>query len=206
MNIIDRFHNWRRKLRWNKQYRRGRWESLKTGKELTRYTTIIRYLTDYGKQNPSILDIGCGEGVLNEKLPKDYTYSYFLGIDFSKVSIEKAILKNFPNAEFQCRDIHNFNPERKFDVIVFNEVFYYIHEKERMNVLQKMISHLEDNGIIIASIYREAPHLWKFFDDTLENINFVTVRTEEELRYWQIGVYCKKGCKENITQMVGSSQ
>lgn len=192
MNIIDKFHNWRRKLRWNKQYRRGRWESLKTYKEVSRYATITSYLTTFGKANPSILDLGCGEGVLNEKLPEDFKYSYFMGIDFSKVSIDMANAKRFPDAVFQCHDIHKFTPTRKFDIIVFNEVFYYIHEKERMNVLNRMISHLEDDGIIIASIYREAPHLWKFFYDKLENLDFVTVRTQEELRYWQIGAFKKK--------------
>lgn len=192
MNIIDKFHNWRRQQRWNRQYSSGRWDNLKTSKELSRYTTLIDYMTKYGKANPSILDLGSGEGVLNEKLPQDYTYSYFLGIDFSKVSIEKASEKKFTNAEFQCHDIHKFTPERKFDIIVFNEVFYYIHEKERMNVLLRMIEHLEDDGVIIASIYREAPHLWEFFNQTLEKINFVTVKTEEELRYWQIGAFRKK--------------
>jgi len=197
LNTLDKFHNWRRKLRWDKQYAKGRWDSMKTSKELSRYSTIIGYLTILGKENPSILDLGSGEGVLNEKLPAHYMYNYFLGIDFSKVSIEKAKAKEFPNAEFQCKDIHTFTPERKFDVIIFNEVFYYVHEKERVKVLEKMIDHLEDDGIIISSIYREAPHLWELFNQRLEKINFVTVRTEEELRYWQIGVYCKKGSENN---------
>ena len=191
MNALDKFNNWRRKLRWDKQYRKGRWDSLKTNKELSRYSTIVGYLTILGKEHPSILDLGCGEGVLNEKIPH-VDYSYFLGIDFSGVSIEKAKEKKFENAEFECADVHKFMPKRKFDVIVFNEVFYYIHETERANVLNRMIEHLENDGIIIASMYREAPHLWEYFT-VLDKINFVTVKTEEENRFWQIGVFSKKG-------------
>jgi predicted TPR repeat methyltransferase len=191
MDTLDKFNNWRRKLRWDKQYRKGRWDSLKTNKELSRYSTIVGYLTILGKANPSILDLGCGEGVLNEKIPH-LDYSYFLGVDFSKVSVEKAAEKNFENAEFVCADVHKFTPKRKFDIIVFNEVFYYIHETERANVLNRMIDHLEDDGIIITSIYREAPHLWEYFD-ILDKINFVTVKTEEETRFWQIGAFAKKG-------------
>lgn len=191
MDALDKFNNWRRKLRWDKQYRKGRWDSLRTNKELSRYSTIVGYLTILGKANPSILDLGCGEGVLNEKIPH-LDYSYFLGVDFSKVSVEKAAEKNFENAEFVCADVHKFTPKRKFDIIVFNEVFYYIHETERANVLSRMIDHLEDDGIIITSIYREAPHLWEYFD-ILDKINFVTVKTEEETRFWQIGAFAKKG-------------
>lgn len=191
MDALDKFHNWRRKLRWNKQYRKGRWDSLKTNKELSRYATIVGYMTILGKENPSILDLGCGEGVLNEKIPH-LDYSYFLGVDYSDVSVEKAKEKNFENAEFECADIHKFIPKRKFDIIVFNEVFYYVHEKERDTVLQRMIDHLEEDGIIITSMYRDNPANWVHFE-VMDKINFVTVKTEEETRFWQIGVFSKKG-------------
>lgn len=190
MDFVDKFHNWRRKMRWDKQYRKGRWDSLKSNKELSRYSTIVGYLTILSKPNPSILDLGSGEGVLNEKIPH-VDYSYFMGVDYSKVSIDKAKEKNFENADFVCADLHTFSPGRKFDVIVFNEVFYYIHDSEKANVLNRMIDHLEDDGIIITSIYRESPGTWKYFD-ILEKINFVTVKTEEETRFWQIGVFSKK--------------
>lgn len=190
MNLLDKFHNWRRKLRWNKQYKNGRWDSLKSSKELGRYKTIVEYLNNFVKEKPSILDLGCGEGVLNERLG-DFDYSYFQGMDFSKVSIDKAKEKQFPDADFVCDDIHKFVPSRKFDVIIFNEVFYYIHETERENVLNRMIEHLEENGIIIVSIYRESPQYWEYFN-ILERIDFVTIRTDEEKRFWQLGAFRKK--------------
>jgi len=64
MNIIDKFHNWRRKQRWNKQYRKGRWDNLKGEKESGRYKKLVEYTSKYGSANPDILDLGCGEGVL----------------------------------------------------------------------------------------------------------------------------------------------
>ena len=89
MNILDKFHHWRRKRRWDKQYKIGRWESLKSERESRRYYQIINYLKEYGPVNPSILDLGCGDGVLNERM-KEFQYSHFLGLDFSKVSIDLA--------------------------------------------------------------------------------------------------------------------
>jgi len=43
MNIIDKFHNWRRKQRWNKQYKKGRWDNLRKPIEADRYKTIINH-------------------------------------------------------------------------------------------------------------------------------------------------------------------
>ena len=189
MNIIDKFHNWRRKQRWNKQYRNGRWNSLKKPIEASRYTTIKDYISTYAKNKPTILDLGSGEGVLNEYLDSD-SYAYFLGMDFSKVSIEKANTKQFPNSEFISADLHNYTPDRKFDVIIFNEAFYYVHESEKENVLQRMLDKLEENGILIISIYREGLGCWEYFNN-LQLLDNKVVTTQEEKRYWKIAVYKK---------------
>ncbi|MBC8753697.1 class I SAM-dependent methyltransferase [Kordia sp. YSTF-M3] len=187
MNLIDKFHNWRRKQRWNKQYKKGRWDNLRNPIEANRYKTIIDFITSHGKKQPSILDLGAGEGVLNEYLDAEM-FSYFLGMDFSDVSIQKAKAKNFSKAEFVTADIHTYKPTRKFDVIIFNEAFYYIHESEKQNVLDRMLSHLEANGILIVSIYREGVGCWEYFEK-LQRLGFTVVKTEEEKTYWKVGVY-----------------
>ena len=192
MNIIDKFHHWRRKLRWNKQYKSGRWDSLQSEKEATRYKEIVDLIAKHSTESRSILDIGCGDGVLNMRMG-ELPYSYFLGIDFSSVSIDKANEHNFSNSEFMTADAISFKPSRNFDVIVFNEAFYYIHDSEKQNVLDRMMDHLNDNGILIISIYREGTGCWEYFKENprLKELDFTTVRTDEELRYWKIGAYKK---------------
>jgi 2-polyprenyl-3-methyl-5-hydroxy-6-metoxy-1,4-benzoquinol methylase len=192
MNILDKFHNWRRKRRWDKQYKRGQWENLKSEKESKRYYQIIDYIKSYGTSNPVILDIGCGDGVLNERM-QDLKFSHFIGLDFSKVSIEQAKKKKFPKSEFISEDIVSYRPERNFDVIVFNEAFYYIHETEKDNVLNRMLKHLNNGGIIITSIYREGTGCWEYFQENpkLKELEFTTITTDEALQYWKIGVYKK---------------
>jgi trans-aconitate methyltransferase len=189
MNILDKFHNWRRKQRWNRQYKKGRWNSLKKPIEASRYHTIKDFINTYAKAQPSILDLGSGEGVLNEYLDLN-SYTYFLGMDFSKVSIEKAKLKKFPNSNFITADIHSYTPKRKYDVIIFNEAFYYVQDSEKENVLNRFLTYLEDNGILIVSIYREGTSCWKYFNN-LKQLNHKVVTTNQEKTYWKIGVYKK---------------
>lgn len=192
MNLLDKFHNWRRKQRWNRQYKKGRWQSLRSEKEALRYQKIIEYISRFSPKNPSILDIGCGDGLLTERInPEDY--SYFLGLDFSRESIKIAKGKKLPKAEFLAADAVKYRPQQEFDVIVFNEAFYYIHETEKQNVLNRMLKNLAKDGIIITSIYREGHGCWEYFkgDKRLKELDFTTVNTNEELRYWKIGVYKK---------------
>tara|TARA_R110002072_G_scaffold1587_1_gene13270 strand:+ start:66159 stop:66761 length:603 start_codon:yes stop_codon:yes gene_type:complete len=192
MNILDKFHHWRRRMRWNKQYKSGRWDSLQSEKEAKRYQQIVDFIEKYAIKNPSIFDIGCGDGVLTQRMG-EVSFSYFLGLDFSKVSIDLAKKKHLPKSDFVAADAITYKPTRNFDVVVFNEVFYYIHDSEKNNVLNRMLDHLNDNGIIITSIYREGIGCWEYFKENkrLEELDFKTVTTNEELRYWKVGAYRK---------------
>lgn len=192
MNLLDKFHHWRRKRRWNKQYKSGRWESLKSELEAKRYHQIIDYIKEFGSNNPSILDIGCGDGVLNRRM-SHLEYEYFLGVDFSSVSIEKAKAQRFPKSEFLAEDAIKFQPKRNFDVIIFNEAFYYIPETEKLRVLNLMLDHLTPKGIMVSSIFREGVGCWEYFKEhpRLKEFAFTTVETEKETTYWKIGVYTK---------------
>lgn len=191
MNIIDKFHNWRRKQRWNKQYKNGRWKNLRNDIERERYSTIIEFINKHGNKKPSILDLGCGEGILCERI-ENGSYKEFIGMDFSSESIKQAGKKNLKDAEFKVADLHYFMPKKKYDVIVFNEAFYYVHDSEKANVLKTMMDSLTENGIIINSIYRKGVGSWEYFEtDHLEQLDFKKVTTSEEKTYWKIGVYRK---------------
>lgn len=191
MNILDKFHHWRRRRRWNKQYRSGRWKSLKNDIEAKRYRAIIDQIQKFAPQNPSILDIGCGDGVLTERLLGTVRYSYFAGVDFSSESIKQATEKQLPDAEFIHADVIKFVPSRNFDVIIFNESFYYIPETEKARVLQTLLDHLTPEGTLISSIFREGHGCWEYFKDhtQLKEMAFSTVRTEKDETYWKIGAY-----------------
>jgi 2-polyprenyl-3-methyl-5-hydroxy-6-metoxy-1,4-benzoquinol methylase len=64
---------------------------------------ITEFINNHSNKNPSILDLGCGEGILHERMEKG-SYSEFIGIDFSSESIKQAVAKNLKNAEFKVAD------------------------------------------------------------------------------------------------------
>ncbi len=194
MNILDKFHHWRRKQRWNRQYKSGRWDSLENEIESARYLQIIEFLKTNTIPNPTILDIGCGHGVLNQRmLDSSYSYKSFTGLDFSKVSIEKAITKNYPDSKFLTADVITYQPDQKFDAIIFNEAFYYIHETEKSNVLERMLEHLNENGVLVNSIYREGLGCWEYFKEHPKLIEkgYTKVTTQVDKTYWHVGAYTK---------------
>jgi hypothetical protein len=56
-----------------------------------------------------------------------------------------------------------------------------------------MMEFLTPGGILITSIYREGIGCWEYFKDNpkLEELDFTTVKTNEDSRYWKIGAYKK---------------
>ena len=191
LSFIDKFHIWRKRMRWDRQYKKGKWEFLKNDLESHRYSKIAEYIKLYGAKNPSILDLGCGEGILNEYV-SDVNYKHFLGVDYSKVSIANAKQKGFKNSDFLVADLHHYTPHSKFDVIIFNEAFYYVFDSEKANVLSTMLNSLENGGIIITSIFNEGTGCWEYFDiDRLEKKNFEKVSPSKKGTYWQVGAYKK---------------
>ena len=60
-------------------------------------------------------------------------------------------------------------------------------------MLNRILDHLNEDGIIITSIYREGEGCWEYFKENpkLKELEFTTVETGEELQYWKIGVYKK---------------
>ncbi|WP_370225761.1 trans-aconitate 2-methyltransferase [Mesoflavibacter sp.] len=190
LSLIDRFHHWRRKNRWNRQYKKGKWDYLNNDREDLRYQKIVEFISKYASKNPTILDLGAGEAVLNGKFDKN-TYSHFYNVDFSKNSIDKAKQKQLPNSTSLVADIHNYNPNKTYDVIVFNEAYYYVHHNLKKEVLNRFISKLKPNGLLVVSIYKEGLDCWEIIDanTSIEKLDFNKVETDREQTYWKVGAY-----------------
>ena len=120
------------------------------GNEEIRYSTIVDFIKHCRIEDTRILDVGCGYGALVKYL-KTEDYSSYLGIDLSDNAIYKARKTNFQKSEFLIADAHQFHPKKTFDVIIFNEVLYYLDCQ--MEVVGRYSEFLENSGYFIFSFF-----------------------------------------------------
>lgn len=104
----------------------------------------------------SVLDIGCGEGVLTEALA--WKARKVIGIEINENNFEKA-KKNLPNVNFINVDATNFDFVERFDVVVLSNVLEHI--KDRKTFLKKLSSISDRFLIRVPMINRDWLTLYK---------------------------------------------
>ena len=134
---------------WEAQYAGAKWAYLADLEEQTRYDVIAGYI-QLLKPGGSILDVGCGNGLLLGNL-KVGDYSRYAGIDISQTAIDQAAASAHSRAWFMQADAQTYVPAERFDVIVFNEVLYYLNNPLRE--VERYESALNRHGLFITSLY-----------------------------------------------------
>ena len=135
---------------WERQYREGGWEFLRGTDELARYGVLTAYLH---RLHPggSVLDVGCGEGLLLDELAP-LGYSRYVGIDLSAAAVAAASRRAGERARFEAADAERFTPPERFDAIVFNECLYYFEDP--LPTVHRYRPYLEPGGTLIVSMFR----------------------------------------------------
>lgn len=158
---------------WEQEYRDGSWSHLQNARELAHYSVIIGYCMHY-RPGGSLLDVGCGEGVLQRRL-RALGYSHYLGIDRSEEAIARAQVEQDARTEFRCADAEAYKPQDTFDVIIFNEVLYYL--KDPVDVVRRVARALNPDGIAIISMLRwtSSRRIWRSLERSMPIEDGVTV-------------------------------
>jgi SAM-dependent methyltransferase len=76
----------------------------------------------------------------------------YVGVDVSNVAIQQARARASIEARFEVADATTFDPGEPFDIIVLNEVLYYMDEPER--VVEHYEHFLAPDGVLIISMHR----------------------------------------------------
>ena len=175
----------RKKKKWNTQYAQGFWDGLKSKLEEERFHAVRDFIYKYS-DNGKILEIGCGEGILQAKL-NDGSFSKFVGIDLSEVAIKKAADLQSGIVQYLCADMEQFVPSEKYDIIIFNESIYYSSHPERL--LKKYMKDLNENGVFIVSIYEGTRNL-RVLNKLRRNFKSLeSKKTINERGCWHCDVY-----------------
>ncbi|MBK8576195.1 MAG: glycosyltransferase [Elusimicrobia bacterium] len=122
------------------RYMNGRWNYMNGIEESHRYNAIIGICDFLKPEIRTVLDVGCGEGILQKRM----TYDHYVGVDTNERGISLANTRGNENTEFVLSPADRFKPKRTFDVIVFNESLYYM--KNPLAILEKYKPFLEKMG------------------------------------------------------------
>ncbi|MET0389309.1 MAG: class I SAM-dependent methyltransferase [Polyangiales bacterium] len=171
---------------WEQEYRTGKWRYMHGLQELARYSVVIGYARFF-RPGGAVLDLGCGEGILQQRLGTN-GYSRYMGVDVSEVAIARARERTDASTMFVCADVERFEPGRKFDVIVFNEVLYYFSDP--LAVLRRFESLLEPDGIFIVSMFSdsETSKNWSVLERAYEFIDETTTGNAKSGFAWSCRV------------------
>jgi 2-polyprenyl-3-methyl-5-hydroxy-6-metoxy-1,4-benzoquinol methylase len=168
----------RDKVIWESQYASSHWDYLSEQDEMAHYGVITGYL----KHGASILDIGCGEGILQKRLTSS-AYSRYIGIDISEEAIKRAPHTGDDKTLFIVSDGEDYMPSDNFDAIIFNEALYYFDRP--LQILNKYEKYLKNGGVFIISISVSAltSAIWRKIESEYHVIDETKV-TNKKGRSW----------------------
>ncbi|MCD6010575.1 MAG: putative methyltransferase [Flavipsychrobacter sp.] len=177
--------------RFNQQYSGTYWDGLRNIEDLGRYSVIVGYIRFFFK-HARILDLGCGEGILRERLsPSDF--AYYLGVDISDVAIANAQKNADAKTGFITGDIGKLDLDEPFDAIVYNESLYYL--KNPKASVMSLFKNLSKDGIFIISSFnkhgKENVTMWNTLSEILVLKDRATI-TNAKGDWWTIHIYTVK--------------
>ena len=97
-------------------------------------------------ENAVILDLGCGDGFLTNRLSSLVPKGKVIGIDASQGMIETSKQYKKDNLSFICMDIDDIDFVNEFDIIFSNAALHWVKNHEAL--LHNILRALKVNGII----------------------------------------------------------
>ena len=167
-----RLNQVRRRRRWNRQYAAGEWTWLARPGELARYSVLAGYALELKPQG-KILDVGCGEGLLRDRL-HPLAFTQYVGIDFEE-PISRAAHRVDERTRFVAADMNFFVPDAAFDAIVFNESLYLF--RNVAEGLERYETFLAPHGTFLISMHggTKTEEIWTRLAERYAAIDEVTI-------------------------------
>lgn len=109
----------------------------------------------------TILDLGCGHGVLTNYIALRGPRRHVIGLDLSEQRIAIARAAAPPNAEFQVQDVFQLSTPPCQTIIVADVLHHLRSLEEGDELLALCCKSLPDNGLLIVKEIGQRPW-WKF--------------------------------------------
>jgi 2-polyprenyl-6-hydroxyphenyl methylase/3-demethylubiquinone-9 3-methyltransferase len=106
------------------------------------------------------------------------SYREYTGVDISDIALNTAVARTAGVRErttrFVVADILRYEPDRKYDVILFRDSLYYVSLRSIRNVLCRYSAWLSPGGVFVVRLYGR--DRYRPIVDIIEN-EFQTVET-----------------------------
>ncbi len=114
-----------------------------------RISDILETFALINKQNPRVLEIGCGNGRDAKEIIKK-TNDY-LGVDVSEKLIDLARVK-VPEARFEVADIISFKFPKNIDIVFAFASLIHVDKDELKVIFMKIFNSLNQSGVVRISL------------------------------------------------------
>ena len=158
---------------------------------------LISNKTNIFNKNFSFLDVGCGNGWVVRKISKLKSCILAEGIDGAPEMIIKAKKNDLKN-NYYLRDIEEWAPSKKYDLIFSMEVFYYF--KNPQKIINQLIDSLNKDGVLIIGIDHYAENIPSLNWDKEYNISTNTMSIKD----WET-MFINAGLNNVINDQYGSN-
>jgi 2-polyprenyl-3-methyl-5-hydroxy-6-metoxy-1,4-benzoquinol methylase len=170
---------------WERQYRSGGWDYLGGESEAGHYLAIAQ-LCEHYLRDCSLLDIGCGTGILVGHLQQHAAMapSRYTGIDFAQEAIDQAEA-SCPGARFSRLDYSTEPVSGRYDGVIFNETLYCFDDPLAM-VHKCIADNMHAGSLLIVSMYGDHHQaLWDALASSCDTLDERLVENESGVR-WKI--------------------
>lgn len=128
--------------------------------QIAPFSQVIDLLPTHG----SILEVGCGHGLLSNLIALHSEEYHVTGIDVDakRITIGSSTINKRTNIHFLTQDIRvSLNQQNRFDVIVFFDVLHHIAPSHQLSVINEALKLLNPKGMIILKEINTKP-IWKY--------------------------------------------
>jgi 2-polyprenyl-3-methyl-5-hydroxy-6-metoxy-1,4-benzoquinol methylase len=184
---------------WDAEYRAGSLGRYGDLAELARYSVLVGYIAWHAARRPdngpAILDVGCGVGLLRERLD-GVAFAQYVGVDLSAPAIGEADARGHARSRFVVGDVTTPDVDRldlgRFDVVVLNEMLYYVPDPAAF--LDRIRGLLQPEGVLVVSVWRHPGDraLWRTIDAAFSLVDRVEVRNRANpvnAKGWVVALY-----------------
>lgn len=138
---------------------------------------------DFKHDNPRVLDLGAGTGLLTKFLLEKYPNSKVTLIDLSKNMLNeaKSRFKYNSNINYLNEDYMTYQFSEKFDIIMSSLSIHHLTQEEKEALYNKYVNLLNDDGIFVnADLIRDTNNeVEKFFYKKCDELILKNVNKKE---------------------------